>query len=81
MDAQRAAALRFGPMKRLSRRHFLRGAGGAVIALPFLNAMAPSASAAPGPKRFIVFFTGLGTVKSRVRLALARLRKTMEDGL
>ena len=23
----------------------------------------------------------LGTVKSRVRLALARLRKTMEDGL
>jgi hypothetical protein len=52
-------------MKRLSRRHFLRGAGGIAMALPFLNAMAPSASAAPSPKRFIVFFTGLGTVKSR----------------
>jgi hypothetical protein len=37
-----------------------------MVALPFLNAMAPrSAKAALPPKRFIAFFTGLGTVKSR----------------
>jgi hypothetical protein len=47
----------------LSRRTFLRGAGGVAIALPFLDAMADSASAGPFPKRFIVFFTGLGTLK------------------
>jgi Protein of unknown function (DUF1552) len=50
-------------MKRLSRRTFLRGAGGAVIALPFLDAMSGSASAVDFPKRLVVFFTGLGTVK------------------
>lgn len=52
-------------MKTLSRRRFLRGAGGIAIALPFLDAMVPSAKAATPPKRFIAFFTGLGTVKTR----------------
>ena len=51
-------------MKKLSRRHFLRGAGGVAVALPFLGAMSETASAAPFPKRFIAFFTGLGHVKS-----------------
>lgn len=50
--------------RRLSRRALLRGAGGIALALPFLDAMADSASAGPFPKRLIVFFTGLGTVKS-----------------
>lgn len=51
-------------MKKLNRRHFLRGAGGVAVALPFLGAMSETAFAAPFPKRFIVFFTGLGHVKS-----------------
>ncbi len=51
-------------MKKLSRRTFLRGAGGVAIALPFLSAMAGKARAEQFPKRFIVFFTGLGHVKS-----------------
>jgi hypothetical protein len=50
-------------MKRLNRRTLLRGAAGAAITLPFLDAMAGSASAVDFPKRFVVFFTGLGTVK------------------
>jgi len=50
--------------RTLSRRALLRGLGGAAIGLPFLGAMADSASALTFPKRFVVFFTGLGTVKS-----------------
>ncbi|AUX41943.1 hypothetical protein SOCE26_033680 [Sorangium cellulosum] len=49
--------------RRLGRRAFLRGAGGLAVALPFLDAMSGSASAVDFPKRFVVFFTGLGTVK------------------
>jgi len=49
--------------KTLSRRALLRGLGGAAIGLPFLGAMADTASAIAFPKRFVVFFTGLGTVK------------------
>lgn len=49
--------------RRLSRRALLRGAGGVALALPFLDAMSRSASADVFPKRFVVFFTGLGTVK------------------
>src|SRR5688572_25261370 len=51
------------PVKRLSRRYFLRGAGGVAVALPFLSAMIGTARAVEFPKRFVVFFTGLGTVK------------------
>jgi hypothetical protein len=50
--------------KPLSRRTVLRGAGGAVIALPFLDAMraARRAHAAPAPKRFVVMFSPNGTI-------------------
>ncbi len=51
-------------MKSFNRRNFLRGAGGVAVALPFLGAMSEPASAAPFPKRFIAFFTGLGQVKT-----------------
>ena len=36
--------------KHLSRRTVLRGAVGAAISLPFLDAMVPAASAAPPPQ-------------------------------
>jgi hypothetical protein len=61
--------------KLLDRRTFLRGAGGAAIALPFLGAMGCGRSngdkalgktmAAGGlfPKRFLVFFSANGTVR------------------
>lgn len=46
---------------RLDRRTFLRGAGGAAVALPFLEAMLPRhASAQPSaPKRYVVCFGGM----------------------
>ena len=43
---------------RVSRRLFLRGAGGALLALPLLQSLLPKAAgaqAATAPKRFIVF--------------------------
>jgi hypothetical protein len=48
--------------KALSRRHFLRGAGGAMMGLPFLEAMTPAFSrAAPNsPKRFVAMCATLG---------------------
>jgi len=53
-----------------SRRVFLRGAGGAAVALPLLNDVFPSSAhaaadagaAAPFPKRLFIFFTPNGTV-------------------
>ena len=58
---------------QLSRRTLLRGAGGATLALPFLEAMRgpKSTLAAPipgytesgAPKRFVVFFTPNGTIR------------------
>ncbi len=46
--------------KHLSRRHFLRGAGGVALALPFLDAMVPAATAlaqtAAAPKTRAGFF-------------------------
>lgn len=54
-------------MKRLSRRTILRGAGGAAIALPFLDAMLPRrAHAVAPPKRFIVMFSPNGTLPAWV---------------
>ncbi len=46
--------------KPLSRRTFLRGAGGALVALPFLEAMLPKLlfAATSGPKRFVLSFCG-----------------------
>ncbi|MDC0747579.1 DUF1552 domain-containing protein [Polyangium mundeleinium] len=49
--------------RTLSRRTLLRGLGGVAVGLPFLGAMADSARATAFPKRFVVFFTGLGTVR------------------
>jgi hypothetical protein len=53
-------------IRALSRRTILRGAAGAAIALPWLEAMTPRrAHAAPTPvKRFIVMFSANGTVPS-----------------
>ncbi|MEZ4256667.1 MAG: DUF1552 domain-containing protein [Polyangiales bacterium] len=49
--------------KPLSRRTLLRGAAGAAVALPFLEAMLPKrASAATFPKRFIGLYTPCGTI-------------------
>jgi hypothetical protein len=50
-------------VKRLSRRTVLRGAG-AVLALPFLEAMQARAQTAP-PKRLVLFFSPNGTVYDR----------------
>jgi hypothetical protein len=49
--------------QRVSRRHLLRGAAHATIALPLLETMGGGgrARAAAGPKRFVVFFTPNGT--------------------
>jgi hypothetical protein len=38
------------------RRSFLRGAGGVVVGLPFLEAFAPRGAHAASPKRFAIFF-------------------------
>jgi hypothetical protein len=47
------------------RRRFLRGAAGAFLALPMLEAMNTAWAAGTGfPKRFVVFFTANGTVPS-----------------
>jgi hypothetical protein len=47
-------------MRILDRRTFLRGAGGAGIALPFLEAMLPRfASAQAAPRRYVVCFAGM----------------------
>ncbi len=51
---------------RLSRRSALRGIGGASLALPLLEAMAPIRSGyaqAAAPTRFLVYFTPGGTVR------------------
>ncbi len=57
----------------LSRRIFLRGLGGAIVAAPFLGsiferaakAQSPAAAAAGTPKRFIVMFTHYGCVTNK----------------
>jgi hypothetical protein len=50
-------------MKPMSRRTILRGAAGAAIALPWLEAMTPRrARAGTAPKRFIVMFSADGTL-------------------
>ena len=57
--------------KKLSRRAMLRGAGGVAIGLPFLGAMLPPmrtwAQPSAIPKRFVVFFSGNGTIGPRWR--------------
>jgi Protein of unknown function (DUF1552) len=50
--------------RRISRRTMIRGAFGAGVALPFLDAMMPRYSRAQVavPKRFGIFFSGCGTI-------------------
>ncbi|MFO0797585.1 MAG: DUF1552 domain-containing protein [Gemmataceae bacterium] len=47
------------PALKLDRRAFLRGAGGAALALPVLDAMGAEATATP-PKRFCALYTANG---------------------
>ncbi len=47
----------------IGRRTFLRGAGGAAIALPLLEAMGSRRAQAAAPKRFVFFFFSNGTTK------------------
>ncbi len=56
------------PSRPVSRRHFLRGFGGATLGLPFLDALAPRAAAArtaSAIQRFGVFFGCNGVDMSR----------------
>jgi hypothetical protein len=56
------------PVRTLSRRAVLRGAGGIAVPLPFLALMRPSAARAAtagSPKRFVVFCTHGGTVPAK----------------
>jgi hypothetical protein len=49
--------------QRLDRRTLLRGAGGAALALPLLEAMQPRRAAAQTtPRRFVVMFQPMGTI-------------------
>lgn len=55
-------------MRPLSRRSFLRGAGGIAVALPLLEAMVGRRSHAMGdgpPPRFVVVFSANGTIEER----------------
>jgi Protein of unknown function (DUF1552) len=55
-------------MKTVSRRTVLRGIGGSVIALPWLEAMSDrKAMAAEPPKRFVVHYHGAGTYRPKWR--------------
>jgi len=49
---------------RMSRRHFLQGAGGATLALPFLPSLMSKAEAAtlPSPKFMVAFWSGHGGI-------------------
>ncbi len=49
---------------KLSRRTLLKGAGGAALALPFLEATAGAATAQP-PLRLLVMMHGQGTMLDR----------------
>ncbi|HVZ73515.1 MAG TPA: DUF1552 domain-containing protein [Polyangia bacterium] len=59
----------FKPPKRLSRRTFLRGAGGVALGLPMLDAMRPraarGATAAASPRRIMFVFQANGDQISR----------------
>jgi hypothetical protein len=52
-------------MKRLTRRHFMAGAGGLSVALPLMHSLGRVSHAQPAafPKRFIVFYTPNGNIE------------------
>ncbi|WP_437739642.1 DUF1552 domain-containing protein [Sorangium sp. So ce302] len=51
----------------MNRRLFLRGIGGAALAVPFLNSLGRSARAqeAPSPRRLVIFYTNNGCLTNR----------------
>jgi hypothetical protein len=51
-------------MKSLSRRSFLRGTGGAILALPGLESLARGAKAATPAQRLAFFYVPIGVVRS-----------------
>ena len=59
--------------KTFSRRKMLRGAGGAVLALPYLELMAGRARAqtAAAPKRLVIYFNGEGNLIDQWKPAVA----------
>ena len=72
--------MNFLKRRTLARRTFLRGAAGAVLGLPLLEAMLGStgeahADGTPIPKRFVLFFFGNG-----VRLARWTPRRPAPTG-
>ncbi len=50
-------------MTQLSRRHFLRGIGGAALALPWMESHAWAGSSLPQPKRMVHFYVPIGVVR------------------
>lgn len=69
-------------VRRLDRRVFLRGLGGACVAAPFLESIAaPRAKAQPAivPRRLIVMFTHYGCVTTRFFPARSHGALTAED--
>lgn len=52
-------------MKAVTRRALLRGAGGVVVGLPFLELFSGGSRAQAAPKRFVVMFTAAGCVYDR----------------
>lgn len=57
-------------MKAISRRRLLRGLGSVAVGLPLLDAMtgsSPAFAQSAAPKRFVVWFTGSGTILDKWR--------------
>lgn len=50
-------------MKKANRRAFLRGLGGAVLALPYLESVSLGRAAAPAAKRMAHFYVPIGVVR------------------
>ncbi len=48
---------------QLTRRHFLRGLGGAAVALPLLSSLRAGAADQPFPKRLLLMYTPNGVIK------------------
>ncbi|MCA9580381.1 MAG: DUF1552 domain-containing protein [Myxococcales bacterium] len=65
---------------QLRRRHVLRGAGGLVLGLPFLEYGQPAKAATP-PTRFVVFFTSNGCVYDRWLPAGTETNFTLSESL
>ena len=73
--------MKFNP---ITRRYFLRGLGGSILGLPFLESMVPRASAAVAPpnpaRRFICLCSANGTYKPDWYPPTANLAKMVQVG-